>query len=262
MSQQSTPEVAIEDVVEQYLEEVRNGAAPTIQAYKDKYPLLATEIDELFPIVATMESWKNQETAAKGGRNSLGGVTIERLGDFRMVREIGRGGMGIVFEAVQESLNRSVAIKILPPVHSGTIGDAGQRFRREAQTAAALHHSNIVPVFGIGNENGFNYIVMQLIDGCGLDSMLRNRAAASTLGNHLSLTEPFRSTSLLPVAEQNHSNEAKAEIKKSPSNPLVEVAKRGLDVRFVARLGVQVAQAIQYAHEFGILHRDIKPANL
>lgn len=205
-----------------------------------------------------MEGWKEQETAARGGRNSLGGVTVERLGDFRMVRKIGRGGMGIVFEAVQESLNRTVAIKILPPIDSkpqGSTDSTGERLRREAQTAAALHHSNIVPVFGIGTENGFNYIVMQMIDGCGLDAMLKPRTQSNagdltTKNTRAEITEQFAGP-LDRVAPN-----------RSTQNPLLLFSPPGLDSRFVAKLGIQAANAIHYAHENGILHRDIKPANL
>lgn len=250
MTTEPVSNISIEDLVEAFLEEIREGAQPTIQSYTERYPQLADEIAELFPVVAAMEGWKDQETTAKGGRNSLGGVTIERLGDFRMVREIGRGGMGIVFEAVQESLNRCVAIKILPPTNVKSNDGTGERFRREAQTAAALHHSNIVPVFGIGCENGFNYIVMQLIDGCGLDTMLRSQAHASTRTRRHLITERIDQQ----LSTHDHGT--------SESNPLLDSHGKGMDPRFVAKLGIQAADAIHYAHENGILHRDIKPANM
>src|SRR5581483_8136273 len=98
-------------------------------------------------------------------------VPPERLGDFRILRVIGRGGMGVVYEAEQVSLGRRVALKILPqalrldPTRKA-------RFEREARAAAKLHHTNIVPVFGVGEHGGVPYYVMQLIDGQGLDAVL------------------------------------------------------------------------------------------
>ena len=93
------------------------------------------------------------------------------LGEYRIVREIGRGGMGIVYEAEQESLGRRVALKVLPP---GAFENARQveRFRREARAAARLHHTNIVPVFGVGQEGDTHYYVMQHIEGRPLDDVL------------------------------------------------------------------------------------------
>ena len=79
--------------------------------------------------------------------------TPRRLGDFELLRELGRGGMGIVYEARQVSLNRRVALKVLPP-GLGLTGSAVQRFEREAHAAAKLHHTNIVPVYAIGEEAG------------------------------------------------------------------------------------------------------------
>ena len=96
---------------------------------------------------------------------------LERLGDYRILREVGRGGMGVVYEAEQESLGRRVALKVLP---DAALADAQQvlRFQREARAAARLHHTNIVPVFGVGRDDGHHYYVMQFIPGMGLDAVL------------------------------------------------------------------------------------------
>ncbi len=99
------------------------------------------------------------------------GVRLQRLGDYRILREIGRGGMGVVYEAEQESLGRRVALKVLS---AGSLLDPKQvrRFEREAKAAARLHHTNIVPVFGVGRQDGHHYFVMQFIAGVGLDVVL------------------------------------------------------------------------------------------
>src|SRR5262249_40456532 len=96
---------------------------------------------------------------------------LQRLGDFRIIREVGQGGMGVVYEAEQVSLGRHVALKVLP---RSLLLDARarRRFEREARSAARLHHTNIVPVFGVGEQDGLPYYVMQFIQGLGLDEVL------------------------------------------------------------------------------------------
>lgn len=111
---------------------------------------------------------QDQRPTSKRGMIA-GHVPLSQLGDFRIIREIGRGGMGVVYEAEQMSLGRRVAIKALPLL-STSQPELVKRFQREARTAARLHHTNIVPVFGVGEAEGFHYYVMQLIDGIGLDT--------------------------------------------------------------------------------------------
>ena len=90
--------------------------------------------------------------------------TVRELGDFRIVREVGRGGMGVVYEAEQISLGRRVALKVLP--FAATLDpNQLQRFRNEARAAAGLHHEHIVPVYAVGCERGVHYYAMQFIDG-------------------------------------------------------------------------------------------------
>src|SRR3954452_11818348 len=96
---------------------------------------------------------------------------VGELGDFRLIREVGRGGMGIVYEAEQVSLGRRVALKILPMAAAMDPRQI-QRFRVEAQAAACLHHPHIVPVHGVGCEYGVHYYAMQLIEGRSLAAMI------------------------------------------------------------------------------------------
>ena len=104
------------------------------------------------------------------------------MGDYRILREIGRGGMGVVYEAEQESLGRRVALKVLPrPIARD--GTALARFRREARAAARLHHTNIVPVFEVGQDGDVCYYAMQFIHGQGLDAVIEElRAAPASTG--------------------------------------------------------------------------------
>jgi len=127
----------------EFLERYRAGECPSIAEYAQRHPDLAADIEDIFPTIAALEGFKTFAAEGSGARPALGTLRLDRLGDFRIIAEIGRGGMGIVYEAFQESLGRHVAVKVLPrqslldPKHL-------VRFRREAQTAARLHHTNIV----------------------------------------------------------------------------------------------------------------------
>lgn len=212
-------------VAEEFAERCRGGEQPSLSEYLTRYPQWADELRELLPAAAMMEELRRHK---RGARALAGSESIERLGDYRIVREIGRGGMGIVYEAVQESLGRHVALKVLPR-HSLLDPKKLTRFQREAQAAAALHHSNIVPVFGVGEHEGLHYYVMQLIPGQGLHEVLAR------------LRQGQSWSAIVPRPEG-----------QTPEAPWREAA----------RLGMQAAEALDYAHKHGTLHRDVKPANI
>ena len=171
MSESEEGRDPLEVLAAEFMERQRRGESPSISEYTARHPELAAEIDEILPVIAAMERLKFEKETGSGVRDSLGTPKLERLGDFRILGEIGRGGMGIVYEAFQESLNRHVAVKVLP--RQSLLNPAQlQRFERESQIAARLHHTNIVPVFGVGEQDGYHYIVMQLIRGVGLDAIL------------------------------------------------------------------------------------------
>jgi serine/threonine protein kinase len=201
----------------------------------------------------------------------------ERLGDFRILREVGRGGMGVVYEAVQESLGRHVALKVLPS-HALLNPRHLRRFLREARAAAKLHHTNIVPVFGVGEGNGLHYYVMQFIVGSGLHEIIgelrRIKSAsrttaggstrpASSQGLHYVL-QGLQPAHLATTAADDGdvaATIAPASADPSAGNSILSASSRDF-ARQVARVGLQVAQALGYAHAQGVLHRDIKPSNL
>ncbi|TWT80441.1 Serine/threonine-protein kinase PknH [Planctomycetes bacterium CA13] len=160
----STVDILASDFVARY----RSGDRPTVEEYASRHPDLSEPIRRVFPLVLSVEKVKVDQQVEHDGSATLAGRVFERLGDFRLEREIGRGGMGIVYEAEQESLGRRVAIKVLPK-QSLLDDNALQSFEREASTAAAMHHSNIVPIFGTGQCDGTHYLVMQLIRGESLD---------------------------------------------------------------------------------------------
>jgi serine/threonine protein kinase len=151
-----------------FAERCRRGEAPSISDYEERYPEHADAIRKFLPQIAIMEEMKGGSLSGEEGKTSSS--VPERLGEYRIVREIGHGGMGIVYEAVQESLGRHVALKV---IHRFLL-DARrlERFRREAEAIAQLHHTNIVPIFAVGEQDGLPYYVMQLIRGKGLDAIL------------------------------------------------------------------------------------------
>src|SRR6516162_2409297 len=161
----------IDVVAEDFAQRCRQGEKPSVSDYVQQYPQWAEQLRTLLPPVARMEQWKRQRM----GRSSTTEAAnpLKKLGDYRILGEVGRGGMGIVYEAIQESLGRRVALKILPK-HSLLDAKKLDRFHREAQAAARLHHTNIVPVFGVGEQDGMHYYVMQFIQGKGLNDILQD----------------------------------------------------------------------------------------
>jgi len=227
----------IEELASEFIERIRGGGSPIFDDYLEQYPELAEEMRDLFPTIASIERLKAHKEQSSSGRASLGAVKLERLGDFRIVREIGRGGMGIVFEAEQESLKRRVAIKVLPR-HALVADEQRERFQREARIAAGLNHTNIVPVFGVGEHDGFRYLVMRYIEGIALDRVIARLVQGVP-------SQPIQPSCGEELFERVFGSQAENEY-----------------WRVVARIGHQAACALHHAHSRGTLHRDIKPGNL
>ena len=245
----------VEELADDFLERRRRGETPAIEDYAGRYPKLADEIRDLFPAIVAMEQLKDNKSAAPGGP-VLGGLTTQQMGDFRILREIGRGGMGIVYEAEQLSLNRRVAVKVLP--RQAVLNPKyAARFQREARTAANLHHANIVPVYGAGVHDGFHYIVMQYISGVGLDRIL-NRLSQTGAKIHMT---PAVLGALFGDATVSRSSRMRAARRDRRKEGGVDGGAANY-WQTVAWIGLQVARALEYAHELGTLHRDIKPENI
>jgi serine/threonine protein kinase len=255
----------VEVLAEEFVARYRAGERPSIAEYAARYPDLGGEIEELFPAATLLEDVKVLSGAPTARPH--GPPAPEQIGDYRIVREIGRGGMGIVYEAEQVSLGRRVALKVLP-AHLHLAPEQRERFRREARAAGQLHHSNIVPVFGVGEQDGLHYYVMQLIPGEGLDRVLARllRGRAERSHDTEALTDrravpvsPTTAISLqgpLPAALSSPTTVPQEQAQGFPSPDSPHYSRR------VAQLGLQAAEALACAHEKGILHRDVKPANL
>jgi serine/threonine protein kinase len=162
---------------EEFAYRISKGESPEIEEYARKYPEHADLIRSVFPSIALVQRVSNRAEHAQHSGPTAGiafgkQVVPESLGDFRLIREIGRGGMGVVYEAIQLSLKRHVALKVIGAIPSGSEKQQA-RFRREAEAAASLHHTHIVPVYGIGEDQGVQYYAMQLIDGVTLAEIVR-----------------------------------------------------------------------------------------
>jgi hypothetical protein len=182
----SSADHLLADLVEELTQELAAGDAADVEAFLADH---ADQADKLRPLIPTLQMLAEigSSLAAIGrsraslpepsGHESNGHPV---LGDFRILREVGRGGMGVVYEAEQISLRRRVALKVLP---SAAMLDprALQRFRNEAQAAAALHHSQIVPIYGVGCERGVHYYAMQFIDGLTLAEVITSLRSPSPL---------------------------------------------------------------------------------
>src|SRR5262245_26135005 len=164
----------VERLAEEFVARHRRGESPLPAEYAERHPQWADRIHALFPALLLMEHHKPGAGDRDDSSEGAGGAAapLKQLGDYRIIREVGRGGMAIVYEAEQESLGRHVALKVLLG-HSRL--DPGQtaRFQREARAVARLHHTNIVPVYGVGEHDGAHYYVMQFIPGQALDEVIR-----------------------------------------------------------------------------------------
>jgi serine/threonine protein kinase len=296
MSEVNSERHPVDALAEEFVERYRRGERPSLTEYTAAHPELAAEIRDLFPALVMMEDVRPGDghrtaAAAAGPAAATGG--LERLGDYRILREVGRGGMGVVYEAEQESLGRHVALKVLP---AQALLDPERlvRFQREARAAARLHHTNIVPVFGVGEEGSHHYYVMQFIQGLGLDQVLdelkrlrkfKNGTAAgparpssvcaAAVAEAL-LTGRFSRgpgpapltgavdtppPSSLVVAPSASDSATAVHLPGQAEHTTLSESGRGY-WQGVACIGVQVAEALAHAHGQGILHRDIKPSNL
>ena len=162
----------LDRMAEEFVARYRAGERPSLTEYTNRLPDRADEIRDLFPALVDLEQLKPPEDEPTGDHvTPIGPADPDQIGDFRILRQIGLGGMGVVYEAIQESLGRHVALKLLP--HEVMANPKRlERFRREARSAARLHHTNIVPVFGTGQADGRHYYAMQFIAGHPLDAVI------------------------------------------------------------------------------------------
>jgi eukaryotic-like serine/threonine-protein kinase len=299
-------DVLLNRLAEEFATRQRAGERPRLEEYCDRHPHLADDIRSLFPALVELE--RARADAVPEPAVAVADTPPDTtLGDFRLLRELGRGGMGVVYEAEQVSLGRRVAIKLLPP---SVLCDPAKRrrFEREARASARLHHTNIVPVHGFAEHDGAPYYVMQFIPGLGLDAVIDElgrspaddrapRPSRPRTGEQSALSVELARTLMgegrpgvaprdngagapsaamvggassdppPPPRPDGGSSVAPATSNvylpgQSGSSGEGPARKRTTYWESVARIGVQVAGALAYAHRLGVLHRDIKPSNL
>jgi len=250
--------------VQEYQGELEAGRRPDRLAFTARFPDLAGALAPYLDALDMVHAATGLLQQPSGNRPTpaVAELPPEPLGDFHIVREIGRGGMGVVYEAVQRSLGRRVALKVLP-FAAALDARQLQRFKNEAQAAAHLHHSNIVPVYAVGSERGVHYYAMQLIQGQNLATLvqaLRRGSMPSTIDYR---PEQECRGPALPSRPDGAGEPAHKTRQNLGSQLTTQWSNRAKDFfRTVARLAAQAAEALDYAHGMGIIHRDVKPANL
>ncbi|MFZ5829410.1 MAG: protein kinase domain-containing protein [Planctomycetota bacterium] len=282
-----TEDPRVVQAAQEYLRELEQGRRPDRRQWLAQYPELAAALNECLDGLELMHGAAASvgHKAAESGAPGSDLQETSPLGDFRILREIGRGGMGIVYEAVQLSLGRRVALKVLP-FAAGFDTRYLQRFRQEAQAAAQMHHTNIVPVFAVGCERGTHFYAMQLIEGHSLDTLIRqlrgdegspasNPGTASSQTERLAssravdmpATEVFSSLVLAGRSREGESQRTAQEKQETLSRlsagfSTQRAGGKSAFFRTAAHLMAQAADALEYAHQQGVIHRDIKPGNL
>ncbi|MFM7166591.1 MAG: protein kinase domain-containing protein [Planctomycetaceae bacterium] len=162
----------VELLAEEFAERMRAGELPDVEAYCRRLPEHSQLLRAVLSTVLATERVSGHHQAVARAESAAATVVMpQTAGDFQLLREIGRGGMGIVYEALQKSLKRRVALKVVNQFIAGSEKQL-RRFRREAESAARLHHSNIVPVYGFGEDQGLQFYAMQLIEGSTLAEVL------------------------------------------------------------------------------------------
>lgn len=289
----ATADGVLAELLEQIASQLKAGKSVSLDEIVALYPQQEAEIRSLYPTIATMVQMAEDSTSLSISSDTslleasslVASPGRHRLGDFQLIREVGRGGMGVVYEAQQLSLGRRVAVKVLP--FAAMLDERMlKRFQNEARSAATLEHAHIVSVHFIGCERGIHFFAMQFVDGVTLEEVVRRLKKEAT-AKEPKVREPQAtkrslrpqpnppSPDELPESDSSswlpgdawESDRRRLAIPPAPSHAEPEDVTasfgtgRSLYQR-IAQLAAQAADAIEHAHQQRIIHRDIKPSNL
>jgi eukaryotic-like serine/threonine-protein kinase len=246
----------IDALLDEAIQRTRRGEVVDIEDYCASYPALAGDLRLMLPALVLLE-----QPAISIGKRGEEAAIPTTLADFKIIREIGRGAMGTVYEAVQQSLGRRVALKVFRPAPDSRKSHLA-RFKREAETAARLHHSNIIPVFGSGESDGWFFCAMQLIEGINLQQLLSgNRVPGDSFsGLHFNDTPLHCDAAETVRYAQGNDHTPVDGVTEEVAQPMERVAIHSPND--CARIVLQVAEGLSFAHQHGVIHRDIKPSNI
>jgi eukaryotic-like serine/threonine-protein kinase len=256
--------------IKQYMSMLESGNSPPIHDFLRQHADIA---DRLRPSLEGLVLIHRAAEPKPSGMATAPDTefTSKPIGDFQIVGELGRGGMGVVYEAIQLSLGRRVALKVLP-FASGLDEVRLQRFRNEAHAAAALHHTNIVPVYAVGSDRGVHFYAMQLIEGQTLADVIgqmreaNGKAEKGSPRTELAVTMANHPTSdrSVPANSSSQSTLPHQQFNASAISTVLNnsTSERTRYYRTMVKMIHQAAIAIQHAHQYGVIHRDVKPGNL
>ena len=263
-------ETLLGEVAGEFCERLARGERPDVEEYARRHPELAEQLRTVLPALELVGT-----SSAGIGADSREYQAPRKLGDFEIIRELGRGGMGVVYEAEQRSMGRRVALKVLP--FAAMVQEKGlERFRNEVRAAATLSHNHIVSIYSVGEERGVHYYAMQLIRGQSLAEVIAqlrdfqgNEKVPELSSISRLLVEGASGSSVVSAPTEEyaarHWAAPAAETKRLVDAKQSTITRTRRTAEFfnsAARLGIEAAAGLQHAHERGIIHRDIKPGNL
>lgn len=267
----SDDEQLLDQLAAEFTRRTNAGECPGIEDYAAQHPRLAGHIRDIFPVLSLLNNvaghLSSQNTNAPGPSTSeftgnINGQEIHiqpgaHLGEYSLIEQIGQGGMGVVYSGRHEGLGGLVAIKIMTARAARV--DLRERFVREASAASRMSHPNIVRVHDFGTVGSSLYYVMPLIEGYGLDRIIRcSRKMAE------SPDQPFGDSAIQPEAATTVVAASVFHTNSATDPAVLDLLNRRKESRWdwIAKIGIDTADALAYAHGEGVVHRDIKPANL